>query len=52
MLFYIYLIDTKSNIEIRLQFREFINSNISVSKILESKEFQNLRFFKEEEIAK
>lgn len=37
--------------KIRIIFREFIKSNKPINEILESKEFRNLRFFKEEEIA-
>lgn len=48
---YKFFIDCKSNMKIRLHFREFIKSNKTMNDILESKEFRNLRFFKEEEIA-
>jgi len=52
---FIYLlifIDFKSNMKIRIHLREFILSNKPLDKILESKEFRNLRFFSEEEIAR
>ncbi|XP_050522883.1 probable serine/threonine-protein kinase DDB_G0282963 isoform X17 [Daktulosphaira vitifoliae] len=41
----------KSNIKIRLTFRDLINSNKPINELLESKEFRNLRFFNEGEIA-
>ncbi|XP_022179926.1 protein PFF0380w-like isoform X4 [Myzus persicae] len=40
-----------SNMKIRIHLREFIVSDKSFDDILESKEFRNLRFFGEEEIA-
>lgn len=47
----IYL-DSKSNIKVRLLLRELLMTNHPMKTILESKEFRNLRFFSEEEIAK
>ncbi|KAL4084433.1 hypothetical protein QTP88_028255 [Uroleucon formosanum] len=44
--------NVKSNMKIRIHLREFILSNKPLDKILESKEFRNLRFFSEEEIAR
>ncbi|XP_025198722.1 protein PFF0380w-like [Melanaphis sacchari] len=43
--------NVKSNMKIRIHLREFILSNKPLNDILESKEFRNLRFFGEEEIA-
>ncbi|XP_060848746.1 MATH and LRR domain-containing protein PFE0570w-like [Rhopalosiphum padi] len=43
--------NVKSNMKIRIHLREFILSNKPLNVILESKEFRNLRFFSEEEIA-
>ncbi|XP_060870265.1 protein PFF0380w-like isoform X3 [Metopolophium dirhodum] len=43
--------NVKSNMKIRIHLREFIQSNKPLDEILESKEFRNLRFFGEEEIA-
>lgn len=44
-------VGSKSNMKIRVHFRELIKSNKPINELLESKEFRNLRFFKEEEIA-
>ncbi|XP_050438064.1 putative uncharacterized protein DDB_G0282133 isoform X3 [Adelges cooleyi] len=41
----------KSNMKIRCNLREFINSNKPINEVVESKEFRNLRFFSEEDIA-
>lgn len=46
------ILGTNSNIKIRIQLREFIISNQPINEIIESKEFKNLTFFNEEEIAK
>ncbi|XP_050058427.1 uncharacterized protein MAL13P1.304-like isoform X3 [Aphis gossypii] len=43
--------NVKSNMKIRIHLKEFILSNKPLNAILESKEFRNLRFFDEEEIA-
>lgn len=43
--------NVKSNMKIRIHLKEFILSNKPLNTILESKEFRNLRFFDEEEIA-
>lgn len=46
-----FFIDVKSNMKIRIIFRNLISSDKKLNEILESKEFRSLRFFEEEEIA-
>ncbi|XP_025412008.1 uncharacterized protein LOC112684613 [Sipha flava] len=43
--------NVKSNLKIRIIFRNLINSDKMLNEMFESKEFRNLRFFSEEEIA-